>query len=90
MFIGRNSYNKALTVMKTKEHYHQLTTTRETIRLWTYTSDFRIGKNITSNRLRTINNQISLADLNDSMPTFKVKKKRLFLSLGNSWKMNNQ
>ena len=36
-----------------------------------------------SNRLRTINNKISLADLNDSMTTFKIKMKRLFLSLDN-------
>ena len=43
-----------------------------------------------SNRLRTINNKISLADLNDSMTTFKIKMKRLFLSLDNGWRMNNQ
>ena len=54
----------------------------------TDTSYFKIGKNIASNRLRTINNKISLADLNDSMPTFKMKMKRPFLSLDNQ-KMNN-
>ena len=32
-------------------------------------------------RLRTINNRINLTDLNDKMPTFKIKMKRLFLTL---------
>ena len=49
----------------------------------TDTSNFKIGKNIASNRLRTLNNKILLADLNDSMTTFKIKMKRLFLSLDN-------
>ena len=56
----------------------------------TDTSNFKIGKNIASNRLRTLNNKILLADLNDSMTTFKIKMKRLFLSLDNGWRMNNQ
>ena len=45
------------------------------------TSNYKIGRNITSNRLRTINNRINLTDLNDKMPTFKIKMKCLFLTL---------
>ena len=33
----------------------------------------KIGRNITSNRLKTINNRINLTDLNDKMPMFKIK-----------------
>ena len=44
----------------------------------TDTSNFKIGKNITSNRLRAISNKISLTDLNDSMPTFKIRMFLLF------------
>ena len=42
-------------------------------------SKFKIGKNIASNRLRSINNKIELKDLNDKMPSFKIKMKKLFL-----------
>ena len=45
------------------------------------TSNFKIGRNITSNRLRIISNRINLTDLNDKMPTFKIKIKYLFLTL---------
>ena len=46
----------------------------------TDTSKFKIGRNIASNRLKLINNKIKLKDLNDKMPTFKVKMKSIFLS----------
>ena len=39
----------------------------------------KIGKNIASNRLRSINNQIELQDLNNTRSTFKIKMKKLFL-----------
>ena len=37
----------------------------------------KIGRNITSNQLRTINNRINLTDLNDKMPMFKFKMPEL-------------
>ena len=39
------------------------------------------GKNIASNRLRTLNNKINLNDLNEKMTTFKIKIKSLFLNV---------
>ena len=47
----------------------------------TDTCRFKIGKNIASNRLRTLNNKINLNDLNDKMATFKIKMKSLFLNV---------
>ena len=40
---------------------------------------FKIGKNIASNRLRSINNKIELKDLYDKMPSFKIKMKKFLL-----------
>ena len=48
--------------------------------LTTDSSKFKIGKNITSNKLISINSKIQQKDLNDKMPVFKVKMKLLFLS----------
>ena len=45
----------------------------------TNTSKYKIGKNIASNRLRSINNQIELQDLNNTRSTFKIKMKKLCL-----------
>ena len=47
----------------------------------TDTGRFKIGKNIASNRLRTLNNKINLNDLNDKMATFKIKMKSFFLNV---------
>ena len=47
----------------------------------TDTCRFKIGKNIASNRLRTLNNKINLNDLNDKMATFKIKMKSFFLNV---------
>ena len=45
----------------------------------TNTSNYKIGKNIATNRLVTLNNKTSLNEL----PNFKIKIKALFLNLGN-------
>ena len=44
-----------------------------------YNQQLKIGKNIATNRLVTLNNKTSLNEL----PNFKIKIKALFLNLGN-------
>ena len=46
----------------------------------TDTSRYKIGKNRMSNRLRVINNEIELSDLNKSYNAFKMLMKKLYLS----------
>ena len=43
-------------------------------------SNIRIGKNMISNRLNVLNNQISLGWLNQSLISYKLKLKELFLN----------
>ena len=45
----------------------------------TDTSGYKIGKNRMSNRLRVINNEIELSDLNKSFNAFKMLMKKLYL-----------
>ena len=46
-------------------------------------SAIRIGKNVLMNRLGILNNKIEYEWLNQSLNTFKIKSKKLFLTNGN-------
>ena len=45
------------------------------------TSNFKIGKNMLSNRFIILNNKITLSSLNKSYGSFKIDCKRMFLKV---------
>ena len=61
-------------------NFNQNFNSRLTKFITTDTSRYKIGKNRMSNRLRVINNEIELSDLNKSYNAFKMLMKKLYLS----------
>ena len=71
-------YNTELPEVEwTALNFQQLLTSRQTKFLVVKNNNRKVGNNILTNRLHILNNKIILADLNDSIATFKVKQKKL-------------
>ena len=61
-------------------NFNQIITSRQTLFKISKTNRYKIGNNILTSRLTTINNKIDLNDLNLSLDSFKVKYKKVLLS----------
>ena len=71
--------NKLPEVEWTALNFQQSLTTRQTKFVVIKNQNRKVGNNILTNRLHILNNKILLNDLNDSIDTFKVKHKKIFL-----------
>ena len=60
-------------------NYQQILTSRQTKFAVLKNNNKKVGNNILINRLFTLNNKIELKDLNESLPSFKVKQKSLMV-----------
>ena len=60
-------------------NFQQINATRQTTFKIVKSNNYKVGNNIITNRLHSLNNLIPLMNLNDSLSSFKIKCKKSLL-----------